>query len=93
MVSPAWAKRLETIMLLTTMELAEVQSADARSRDAVKKHEREILEAWALWYDQALESVLRIPVGNPPESLVKDVRLRRAQNQTELTGLKAAFGL
>ena len=92
-IDTAWAKRLETIMLLTTMELAEVQSADARSQDVVKKHEREILEAWALWYDQALESVLRIPVGNPPESLVKDVRLRRAQNQTELTGLKAAFGL
>lgn len=92
-VDTAWAKRLGTIKLLSSMELTEVQSADTPTREAVKKHEREILDAWALWYDQALESVLRIPAAPPSASLVNDVRLRREKNQKELAELKAAFEL
>lgn len=92
-IDTAWAKRLGTIKVLTEMELSEVQTADARSRDAVRQHEKEILDAWALWYDQALGSVLRIPAGPPSPQLVNDVRLRREKNQNALISLKAALGL
>jgi hypothetical protein len=92
-VDTAWAKRLETIRLLATMELTEVQSADARTRDAVRQLEKQILDAWGLWYDQALESVLRIPAGHPSPQLADDVRLRRERNQQTLSSLKAALGL
>lgn len=92
-VDTAWAKRLETIKLLTSMELTEVQSADARARDAVRQLEKQILEAWSLWYDQALESVLRIPADRISAQLADDVRLRREKNQKELSNLKAALGL
>ena len=92
-IDSAWSKRLGTIRLLTTMELAEVQSADARSREAVKQLQKEILGAWVLWYDQALESVLRIPAIPPSSQLISDVRMRRENNQMELNTLKAALGL
>jgi hypothetical protein len=92
-VDTAWTKRLETIRLLATMELTEIQSADARSLDAVRQHEKQILEAWGLWYDQALESVLRIPAILPSPHLADEVRLRRERNQQALSSLKSALGL
>jgi len=92
-VDTAWAKRLEIIKLLTKMELADVQAAEARAREAVLQLEKQILEAWGLWYDQAFESVLRIPVIQPSPQLVIEVRTRREKNQRELSDQKAALGL
>ena len=92
-VDTAWSKRLETIKVLTTMEMGEIQSADASSREAVKQHEKQILDAWAVWYDEALESVLRISADQPSPDLVNEVRLRRDTLHNQVTSLKAALGL
>ncbi len=92
-VDTAWTKRLEIIKLLTNVELADVQAAEAPAREAVSQLEKQILEAWGLWYDQAFESVLRIPAVQPSPKLANEVRTRREKNQRELSGLKAALGL
>lgn len=92
-VDSARAKRLETVKTLAMMELTEVQSSEAQTKEAVKKLELQILEAWFTWYDQAFESILRIPSRQPSEQLKAEIRQRRNRGQQELSDIKAALGL
>jgi hypothetical protein len=92
-IDTARVQRLETVKMMMDMELSEVQFSESPAREASRKRETQILEAWYRWYDQVFESVLRIPAGRPAEPLRAEIRARREMNQQDLIRIKAAFGL
>ena len=92
-IDTARVQRLETVKMMMDMELSEVQFSESPAREAARKRETQILEAWYRWYDQVFKSVLRIPAGRPAEPLRAEIRARREMNQQDLIRIKAAFGL
>ena len=73
--------------------LMEAEAGGATTLEPVRKQEREMLEAWRKWYDEALESVLTVPITPPTESLKNEVRRAVEDHRFRIDNLIAAMGL
>lgn len=92
-VAKAAVSRLEKEKPNTLLELSDAQAQGATALDETKKREREILEAWAKWYEEALRSVLAIPVSPPSESFKKEVEKELENHRNNVVSLLAALGI
>jgi len=92
-VSVASKKRLELLKAQLKDEIEETQSQGQQAFEAAKRQEKDILETWAAWYDQALESVLRVPAQTPSHAFEVEVQRERDELQKSVVTTKATFGL
>ncbi|TSA16178.1 M28 family peptidase [bacterium] len=92
-VSVASKKRLELLKAQLKDEIEETQSQGQQAFEAAKRQEKDILETWAAWYDQALESVLRVPAQTPSHAFEVEVQRERDELQKSVVTTKAIFGL
>ena len=92
-VSVASKKRLELLKAQLKEEIEESQSQGQQAFEAAKRQEKDILETWATWYDQALESVLRVPAQTPSHAFEVEVQRERDALQKSVLTTEAIFGL
>ena len=92
-VAQAALQKLEALENQAISELEEAQTRGAQELEATRKLEREILDAWAKWYDEALASVLAIPVTQPSEQLKSAVDREREILRNKLRAIVDAHGL
>ncbi|MDP2886270.1 MAG: hypothetical protein Q8P51_14745 [Ignavibacteria bacterium] len=92
-MSVASKERLELLKKQIKDEIEETQSQGPQAFEAAKRQEKEILETWATWYDQALESVLRIPAQTPSHAFRAEVQRERDELRKSVVTTKAVFGL
>jgi hypothetical protein len=81
-VVQAARERFETINNQVMSELADAQARGGSFIAPAQQQERAILDAWARWYEEALRSVLTVPLGPPSAELNNDVdhEIRKLQD-------------
>lgn len=92
-VAAASTARLEVEKQNTLLELSDAQAQGATALDETKKREKEILEAWGKWYEEALRSVLTIPTNTPSESFKKEVEMELENHRNNVATLLTALGI
>lgn len=93
LVAQAAVSRLEKEKPNTFLELSDAQAQGATALDETKKREREILEAWGKWYEEALRSTLTIPVSTPSEIFKEEVERAIQNHRNNVASLLAALGI
>jgi hypothetical protein len=68
-VKAACDDRLNLLESAARKELASARSKNVDSLASAAVHEREIIDAWGRWYEEALRSILSLPVSAPSDRL------------------------
>ena len=69
----------------------------AANKPAAEATERQVMAAWMKWYDEALDSVLRLPAAGPTDRLRERIAraksaIRRQASRPGLTSLRQGYG-
>jgi aminopeptidase YwaD len=92
-VSAAAAKRLDLLKTQAREHLQDAQMNQSQNLDAVKHQELEIIDAWTEWYDQALDSVVQVPVLHSSHSFEMKISEQRQGFRKTARDVRADLGL
>ncbi len=85
--------RLQSLEELALIELSEGQVQGSEMLSAVKKQEKEIIQAWGTWYRQAIESAGTIPAGTISPGFAALVRRQAEEHKKRVENFLTALGL
>jgi len=91
-VSSAAKWRLDNEHKNSAINLGDAQVQGEQAFGNVKKKEKEIIEAWGKWYDEAIESTGSVPL-NPNNAFIEGVRKERERVSNFCRMVLAALGL
>ena len=91
-VTSSWKMRIEVLKRQTAAELDKARPQGGPVLEAAKRQETEILGAWAAWYDEALQSILRVPPQMPSQALNAEIQLEREKLRKSFSDINAGFG-
>lgn len=86
-------QRLKGLEELALLELSEGQVQGSEMLAAVKRQEKEIIQAWSDWYRQAIESVGSIPANQPQPEFSAYLNRMVEEHQQRYANLVIALGL
>ncbi len=92
-VYAASVRRLDLLNEMAAIEVTDAQVHGEENLRAVRKHEKEILDAWGMWYEQALRSVVKIPAGGSSKALEELVESRLATHRRKIQEISLSLGL
>jgi aminopeptidase YwaD len=92
-VSAAASARFENLNSQVIAELADAQARGGSSLALIRQQERAIVDAWARWYEEALRSVLTVPVFSPSSSLQAEVDAQINALREQVRTIITAHGL
>jgi hypothetical protein len=92
-VYTASVRRLDLLNEMATMEVTEAQVHGEENLRSVRKQEKEILDAWGMWYEQAIRSVLKIPAGGSSKTFEELVESRIAAHRRKIQEMSISLGL
>lgn len=85
--------RFQSLEELALLELSEGQVQGSEMLSAVKKQEKEIIQAWGAWYHQAIESAGTIPAGTISPGFAALVRRQAEEHKQRVENFITALGL
>ncbi|MEX1276484.1 MAG: M28 family peptidase [Bacteroidota bacterium] len=85
--------RMKSLEELALIELADGQVQGREMLAAVKKQEKEIIQAWSTWYRQAIESTGTIPAGEVSLEFSALVKKQAEEHQHRFDNLLTALGI
>jgi hypothetical protein len=91
-VTSSWKMRVEVLKRQTAAELDKGQPQGEQALEIAKRQEREILGAWAAWYDEALQSILKVPPQLPSQALNAEIQQEREKLRKSFLAINAEFG-